>query len=514
MIFRLTSAALLCVACTAPTPEAPAGHARVAAQTQSLAPDTEAALAEGLALYVNGRAEALLWATDPLERFERIVGPGVVRDLAAAEEWSLLFTFGDETFEAELDRRLGIGQGPQGPPGAPAIPQRVHTGERGGNDATSCRACHFSGGPDGAGTSTQVALLRGDGDSLASAIRRDAPHVMGLGWISLLAQEMEAELATTVELARFDAENAGTPRRLPLRAKGLSFGAITAAPDGTLDTSQVRHVSADLIVRPFGHKGRHADLVALCDEALQIHHGLQTQARIDRFAADPETWLGPGDGFDRDADGVQNEATSGQAVLLATYLSMLPTPQIRPPADPEMALAWARGRRDFERIGCDDCHVPFMRLTRTDLTLTARGGEPLSIGLPLDEAALDPRPRYLDFSPGPDGIIEGGAKVFAFTDLRRHDLGPALADPRPERLPDGGAPIAGSVWLTRSLWGLADTAPYLHDGRAQTIDAAIDWHGGEAAASREAWRALPEADRAGVRLFLLSLTREPVVLVE
>ena len=509
MIRWLTCAALLCAACTAPAPEAPPG-----AVTHALAPDTEEALAEGLELYVNNRAEALLWATDPFERFERIVGPGVVRDLAAAGNWPLLFTFGDETFEAELDRRLGIGQGPQGAPGEPARPQRVHTGELGGNDATSCRSCHFSGGPDGAGTATQVALLRGDGDTLSSAIRRDAPHVMGLGWISLLAREMESELARKVGLARLDAEIQGSPARVELSAKGLDFGVITADPDGTLDTSEVLHVSEDLVIRPFGHKGRHADLVALCDEALQIHHGLQTQARVDRFAADPEVWLGPGDVFDRDADGVQNEATSGQAVLLATYLSMLPTPQLRPPTDPEMALAWARGRRGFEAIGCAACHVPFLRLSATTLTLSARGGEPLSIEVPMDDAALDPRPRYLDFSPGPDGVIEGGAKVFAFTDLRRHDLGPALADPRPEHLPDEGAAIPGSVWLTRSLWGLADTAPYLHDGRAQTVDAAIDWHGGEAAASRDAWRALPEDERAAVRLFLLSLTREPVVLVE
>jgi mono/diheme cytochrome c family protein len=504
----LVALTLLSFACTAPAPPP------IGTRTGALAPDTEEALAEGLELYVNGRAEALLWATDPFERFERIVGPGVVRALAEAGNWPLLFVFGDETFEAELDRRLGIGQGPQGPPGTPARPQRVHTGELGGNDATSCRACHFSGGPDGAGTATQVALLRGDGNRLSSTIRRDAPHVMGLGWISLLARQIEFELAQQVELAQGFAEQLGEPRRIELRVQGMDFGAITARVDGSLDTSELRHISSDLVVRPFGHKGRHADLVALCDEAIQIHHGLQSDARIDRFADEPGTWLGPGDVFDPDADGVQAEATSGQAVLLAGYLSMLPTPQLRPPADPNMALAWARGRRVFETVGCARCHVPSLRLFRTDLTLTARGGQPLSITIPMHEAALDPRPRNLDFSPGPDGIVPGGIPVFAYTDLRRHDLGPELADPRAERLPDDVAPVPGAVWLTRSLWGLADTAPYLHDGRAQTVDAAIEWHGGEAADVRAAWRALPDAARAELRLFLLSLTREPVVLVE
>lgn len=488
--------------------------APLATRHAALAPDTEEALAEGLELYVNGRAEALLWATDELERFERIVGPGVVRGLAETGNWDLLFVFGDETFEAELDRRLGIGQGPQGPPGTPARPQRIHTGELGGNDATSCRSCHFAGGPDGAGTSTQVALFRGDGSRLSSAIRRDAPHVMGLGWISLLARQIETDLARQVELAQGFAEQLGEPSRVELQVQGLDFGAITALPNGHLDTSEVRHISPDLVVRPFGHKGRHADLVALCDEAIQVHHGLQSDARTERFADDPLTWLGPGDVFDRDGDGVQSEATSGQAVLLAGYLSMLGTPQLRPPDNPRMALAWARGRQIFETVGCANCHVPSLRVFNTDLTLTAQGGQPLSITVPMHVASLEPRPRHLDFTPGPDGIIEGGVPVFAYTDLRRHDLGPELADPRPERLPDAVPPVPAATWLTRSLWGLADTAPYLHDGRAQTVDAAIEWHGGDAEPVRAAWRALSDAERAELRLFLLSLTRAPTVLVE
>ena len=48
---------------------------------------------------------------------------------------------------------------------------------------------------------------------------------------------------------------------------------------------------------------------------------------------------------------------------------------------------------------------------------------------------------------------------------------------------DGGA-IRARVWLTWPLWGLADSAPYLHDGRALTIDDAIRAHGGEAQAAR------------------------------
>ena len=43
-------------------------------------------------------------------------------------------------------------------------------------------------------------------------------------------------------------------------------------------------------------------------------------------------------------------------------------------------------------------------------------------------------------------------------------------------------------WRTHPLWGVATSSPYLHDGRANTIDESIRLHGGEAAATSEATR--------------------------
>jgi CxxC motif-containing protein (DUF1111 family) len=34
-------------------------------------------------------------------------------------------------------------------------------------------------------------------------------------------------------------------------------------------------------------------------------------------------------------------------------------------------------------------------------------------------------------------------------------------------------------WRTPPLWGIRDSAPYLHDGRAATLEQAIALHGGE-----------------------------------
>jgi len=55
---------------------------------------------------------------------------------------------------------------------------------------------------------------------------------------------------------------------------------------------------------------------------------------------------------------------------------------------------------------------------------------------------------------------------------------------------------------TPPLWGLRASGPYLHDGRAQTVDAAIQAHEGEAAASRDLYRLLTPVERQQLLEFL------------
>ena len=102
----------------------------------------------------------------------------------------------------------------------------------------------------------------------------------------------------------------------------------------------------------------------------------------------------------------------------------------------------------------------------------------------------------------------GTNQVNLWSDLKRHAMGAGLADPH-----DGDPSIPRDVFLTRPLWGLAETAPYMHDGRAATIPDAILAHGGDAQKARDAFEALSADDRADVHVFLLSLTREPRVRV-
>jgi CxxC motif-containing protein (DUF1111 family) len=95
--------------------------------------------------------------------------------------------------------------------------------------------------------------------------------------------------------------------------------------------------------------------------------------------------------------------------------------------------------------------------------------------------------------------------IHPYTDMLVHDMGPGLADNRPDFLANG------QEWRTASLWGLGlfetvnSPGYYLHDGRARTITEAIMWHGGEAEASRIFFSKLSKVDRYAILKFLKSL---------
>ncbi len=57
--------------------------------------------------------------------------------------------------------------------------------------------------------------------------------------------------------------------------------------------------------------------------------------------------------------------------------------------------------------------------------------------------------------------------------------------------------------------GARDSAPYLHDGRAETVLEAIALHAGEAAGTRDRFLQLPLADRRAVLAFLDTFVAPP-----
>ena len=165
-----------------------------------------------------------------------------------------------------------------------------------------------------------------------------------------------------------------------------------------------------------------------------------------------------------DPGGFEAPAEVMEAIVF--YSRNLAVPARRGEDDPTVL----RGKSMFYGIGCTGCHTP-KHATRSDW--------------PLDPLA--------------------GQLIWPYTDLLLHDMGDGLADGRPE----GSA--SGREWRTAPLWGIGLTevvnghTRFLHDGRARNLVEAILWHGGEAERSRDAFRAMPRADRDALLAFLNSL---------
>jgi CxxC motif-containing protein (DUF1111 family) len=88
--------------------------------------------------------------------------------------------------------------------------------------------------------------------------------------------------------------------------------------------------------------------------------------------------------------------------------------------------------------------------------------------------------------------------VALYSDLLLHDMG---------ALGDGIAQADAGMreMKTPPLWGLRASAPYLHDGRAVTIEQAVRQHDGEARRVRERFEALNPAQRRQLLDFLATL---------
>ncbi len=158
-----------------------------------------------------------------------------------------------------------------------------------------------------------------------------------------------------------------------------------------------------------------------------------------------------------DADGVPDPEISAQDLGdLIAFTRFLAPPQPQPFDD-----AARRGEAAFAQIGCAVCHIP-----------------------------------ELPSSRGP---------VRAYTDLLIHDMGDELADNisfgRPQ-VTVSDPDTTFREFRTQPLWGISHFAPYLHDGRAETIDQAIRMHGGEGQGSRDAYAALSAAERSDLLAFL------------
>jgi CxxC motif-containing protein (DUF1111 family) len=160
------------------------------------------------------------------------------------------------------------------------------------------------------------------------------------------------------------------------------------------------------------------------------------------------------------------EIDDSKIASITFYAHHLAVPARRGVDDPTVL----EGRTAFEEAGCTSCHVGKQQT-----------------------GTLAELPELSDQT------------IWPYTDLLLHDMGPELADGRPDFEADG------SEWRTPPLWGVGlieEVSGHLllmHDGRARGFAEAILWHGGEAEAAREAFRAMPRERRQALIAFLESL---------
>jgi CxxC motif-containing protein (DUF1111 family) len=358
-------------------------------------------------------------------------------------------------------------------------------------NANSCVACHNQSGLGGSGmnehnvTTFVVREMRPGCQTSQEVVREGVVHSMALGNNQETLNQVHRELPAAVPTAAMIVPFPGMERsRIPMpagvhlsqRNTPALFGAnlIDAIPDRVIIANERKERLrwgmapaksddlpagralrlADGRVGHFGWKAQSASLSAFVQAACANELGLGNPGQ-----AQPQPLGRP------DFRPAGLDLTQQQCDQITAFVASLPRPVERLP---EASLDRERvnaGKRLFERVDCTDCHTPNV------------------------------------------GGVEG-----LYSDLLLHDMGQPLEgggsynDPPPS-LPDrtpGDGPQPGE-WRTPPLWGVADSAPYLHDGRALTLEQAIELHGGQAARSARKFAELGKNEQAHLVAFLKTL---------
>ena len=322
----------------------------------------------------------------------------------------------------------------------------------------SCVACHSAAATGGASAilETRFGHIGANGFDPLAAL---GGSLLQLSAIDPLAQEVMPPQANVV------AQRLTTPL--------FGAGLIEAIPDAAIirnaqqqqpggisgRVSVVQDVATGQThVGRFGWKAQQATLLAFAGDAYLNEIGITSR-------------LFP-----------QENAPNGNAALLATY-DLVADPEddvdpvtgkadidkfadfmrlLAPPPQLPLTPSARAGKDLFGEVGCDRCHVPVMTTGASSI-------------------------RMLDRKP-----------VALFSDLLLHDMG-SLGDGIAQ-----GTARPGEM-RTAPLWGLRARGPFLHDGRAATVDAAIRFHDGEAARVRDRYNNLSTHEQRQLVEFLNSI---------
>lgn len=210
----------------------------------------------------------------------------------------------------------------------------------------------------------------------------------------------------------------------------------------------------------FGWKGQFASLEDFVAAACAMEMGLTNPKNAQPIArqhnADPNAKL---------------DMTQKQLDALVAFVRSLPAPTQVLPVDESARRRVTDGQVLFGKIRCTDCHV---------------------------EDLGDAKGVYTDLQLYSLERVTGGGRIGGGYGLGR-GRDEELQFERPGTAPDP------DEWKTPALWGVADSAPYFHDGACWTLEEAIHRHLGDAKHSLDEYRKLSPDDQRKVVEFLQTL---------
>ena len=354
-------------------------------------------------------------------------------------------------------------------------------------NATSCLACHKQGGPGGAGgLEHNVTTFTVKPPVSGGKPREGVVHAFAVGVKEETLRNVDQSLPTNsrprlqdlVQLPGLNNHCLSFPPPVHVSQRNTPalFGAnlIDALPERDIIASeraqQLRWGMApsdneeapvgralrlaDGRVGRFGWKGQSPSLGAFVRAACANELGLGNPGQAQPVPMSQTNYRAPG-----------LDLTNEQCDQITAYIASLPRPVERLPKAKGAGDDAAAGKKLFAAVGCADCHTP-------DL-----------------------------------GSVEG-----IYSDLLLHRMGQELVgggsyNEPPVPVPDfsGGEGPAPGEWRTPPLWGVADSAPYLHDGRAASLEEAIRLHGGQAQQSARRFAKLREVEQKQLVTFLKTL---------
>ena len=204
----------------------------------------------------------------------------------------------------------------------------------------------------------------------------------------------------------------------------------------------------------FGWKGQFATVEDFVASACAMELGLtnpKTSQPIPRqHCPDPDAKL---------------DMTGQQLHELVCFIKSLPAPTQVLPEDPTARQRAINGEVLFDQVLCNECHVK-------------------NFG-PVEGVFTDFHLYTLEDTQNQAG---GYSRQEVQEEFRFPD-----SEPLPEH------------WKTPALWGVADSAPYFHDGNSPTLEAAIERHQGQAQYSFDLFHELGKDEQRQVIEFLKTL---------